>query len=108
MSLPTALTGSINDSILVVSQSVDAYGAASSQSTTWASSNNGIATVQSTVDIPNGALIICLAVGTAVITATAGSATATFNLTVVNPSAGVATSIEVNTSQMLQPVKKMQ
>lgn len=106
MPLRTALTGELYEQILVTSQSADAYGFASSSPTTWSSSNNGIATVQKTIDVPGGALIICQAVGTATITATAGSTSAVFNLTVVNTVAGVATSIEVGLGATV--IKKLQ
>src|SRR6266568_2648141 len=106
MSLPTALTGNIHTCITVKSANIDANGnSPSSSPVTWSTSAASVAIVQSMADNSGGAVITCLTNGTATITATAGSATATFALTVITPSQGVATSIEVEADQSFQPAK---
>jgi len=107
-SLPTALTGNVNTQIYVQGKSVDAYGnSPSSNAVVWSSSNNTVAIVSNVVD-NNGirtdnAFITCLTAGTATITATAGTSTAVFNLTVVNTVASSATDVEIFVDQNIQP-----
>lgn len=108
MSLPTALTGNVGDQIVVKSATTDANGLPSASSVVWSSDTPSVAIVQNTVDLPGGALITCLAAGSAIITAQAGAVTATFNLTVVSQTPGPATSIDVEVDKSFQPIKKMQ
>jgi uncharacterized protein YjdB len=105
-SLPTSLTGQVGTSINVKSNSVDANGNASNQATIWSTSDASVAIVQKMADNSGGATITCFAAGTATITATAGSASAVFNLTVVNITSGAATSMEVEVDEAFQPSKK--
>lgn len=108
MALPTALTGIVGNQIVVKSQTKGANGLPSNTPVVWTTDNPTVAIVQNTVDIPGGALITCFAVGTATITATAGLVTADFDLTVIDPMAEPATSIEVQADVRFQPIKKTQ
>lgn len=95
MALPTALTGILGQQLVVKSRTRDANGLPSTSPVTWITSDPSVATVQNTVDIIGGAVITCFSVGTATITAIAGSATAEFDLTVIDPNPGDATDIEI-------------
>lgn len=108
MPLPTALTGQINTQIVVRANITDANGLPATSSVVWTTSNAVVAGVQNAIDISGGALITCFNVGTATITATAGSINAVFNLTVVNVTPGAAVGIDIGADFSLQPIKKMQ
>jgi hypothetical protein len=108
MALPVALTGALNTTIVVRSNPIDSNGLQATSPVIWTSDTTSVATVQSTVDFPGGALIYCLGIGTATITATSNLQTATFALTVVSQTAGAAASISVSADQSFQPTKRMQ
>lgn len=108
MSLSTALTGTAGQQIVVKATTMDGYGFPSTSSVVWTTSDATVATVQNTVDLVGGALITCVATGTCTITATAGSINATFTLTVISNTPGVAATIDVNADYTLQPSKKTQ
>ena len=111
-SLPTALTIPVGGVQFVRSKTVDAYGL--SPTTTpviWSTSNAAIATVSPIVD-PNSsvntgnAMILGISAGSATITATAGSTTATFALTVATLTPGAAANIDISADQSYNPKKR--
>ena len=106
MALPTALTGRVNDQIIVKSNTKGANGLPSITPVVWTSSDTSVATVQNTLDIKGGALITCFSVGVATITATAGAVSADFDLTVIDPTQGAATSIDVGADDKFNVTKK--
>ena len=105
MALPIALTGILNDTIVVKSQAMDGYGLTSSQAVTWSSSDNTNAPVQPLVGVTGGAVIHCIGVGNFTITATSGSITQDIKLAVVNPTASTTDSINVTIIQADQQPK---
>lgn len=105
MALPTALTGIVGTQLVVKSRTRDANGLPSTSPVIWTTSDPVVAIVQHRVDLIGSAVITCFSVGTATITATAGSATAEFDLTVIDPSPGAATDIEVAADHSYQQIK---
>jgi len=103
--MATALTGIVDNTIVVRSSQVDAYGGVSSTPVVWSTSNAAVGTVQ-TIYGTNNAVISCLTTGTATITATMGSTTATFALTVISGVASAGNKLVVNADESFQPVNK--
>lgn len=84
----TALTGHVDDVLNVNAQPIDANGRTSTDQVVWSSSNAAVGKVEKHGDGTQGAVIYCLTAGSCTITAQAGSATATFALTVNVPTPG--------------------
>lgn len=82
----TALTGIIGQTIFVKSFQTDAYGVTSNTPIVWSSSDASKAIVQNVYQT-NNAVIYCIAAGAATITATMGSVTSTFVVTINSSSA---------------------
>lgn len=101
----TALTGTINDTIVLKTFQRDAYGGTSNTAVTWASSAPAVAVVQNIYNSNNG-VVTCLSAGTATITATMGAVTATFTLTVNAVSTNAGATLVVEADNSFQPVNK--
>jgi uncharacterized protein YjdB len=101
----TALTGTINDIIFVKSDQRDAYGGATNTPVIWTSSDTTVATVQNQYKT-NNAVITCVAAGSATITATMGTVTATFLVTVSTAATYDGYSLTVEADQSFKPINQ--
>ena len=101
----TAITGTVGDTIVVKSFQKDAYGGVSNTTVVWSSSSATVAAVQNIYG-SNDAVINCLTAGTATITATMGTVTATFAVTVNAVATYDGYTLVVESDQSFQPVNK--
>lgn len=102
----TSLTAVVGETVYVKSFQADAYGVGSNTKVVWSTSDSGKAIVQNVVGT-NNAVIYCITTGTPTITATMGSITSTFSLT-INASSipGDGYSLSVGTNSMFQAINK--
>jgi hypothetical protein len=101
----TALTGIVDESLFVKALQKDAYGGVSNTAVVWTTSSASVATVSKQYN-SNDAVINCVTAGTATITATMGSASATFALTVYAAAANDGYFLTVESDKAFQPVNR--
>ena len=98
MATPVALTGTIGEKIIVRASAVDGYGLTPTSAPVWTTDTASVAVVYPIKNQKGRALIRCLSLGTATITATVDSVDATFELTVIDDTPGDAVAVEVKTA----------